>query len=403
MLLRLWVLVFCTINCLFGAPYPFPVLPQVLYLTFTDDPAHTMTVSWFQGKESPDRVFYRASGSVAWQEMSGERVLIPEQELAVYHAFLQGLRQDTLYDFKIEGFSEVYHFQTLPETLSRPVRFVEGGDNFTSFALMRMMNDQVAALEPDFVVVGGDIAYAGQHYVWIWEQKLEFERWHRFLVEWKKQMITNDRRVIPMVPVIGNHDLSRHYTDPAREQVLFFSLFPMRENLYTYRALDFGSYLSLILLDTGHVYPIAGEQEQWLQTALEERKGQKWIIPAYHKSAYPAVYAYDAVTPTAIRQHFVPHFESAQVKVAFEHHNHCYKRTFPLKEERIDVKEGIVYLGDGCWGVSPREPAIGSAYWYLAKAAKINHVFLVTLEEENMEIKAIDHYGSLVEPRLLLQ
>jgi hypothetical protein len=95
-----------------------------------------------------------------------------------------------------------------------------------------------------------------------------------------------------------------------------------------------------------------------------------------------------------IREEWVPLFDLAKIPFVFEHHNHCFKRTHPLKGGKVDPK-GTVYLGDGSWGVSPRSPM--KSVYYLAKTGAINMVYHVTLNEMMAQVEAIGMGGKSVD------
>ena len=84
------------------------------------------------------------------------------------------------------------------------------------------------------------------------------------------------------------------------------------------------------------------------------------------------------------------------VKLAFENHDHAYKRTFPIKNNKID-REGIVYIGDGSWGTRPREVHKLEETWYLQKAQSIRAFTLVTLQGSYFNILSIDEDGNLID------
>src|SRR5947209_12282229 len=78
------------------------------------------------------------------------------------------------------------------------------------------------------------------------------------------------------------------YKQPRDKAPFFYALF---DGLYPetgYAALDFGDYLSLILLDTGHTTAIAGDQADWLEKALKARAGRPHVLVVNHVPAYPA-------------------------------------------------------------------------------------------------------------------
>ena len=175
--------------------------------------------------------------------------------------------------------------------------------------------------------------------------------------------------------------------------VAFFTLFAFPEKRM-YRAIDFGNYLSLMILDTGHTCPIQGLQTQLLQESLAARELVPYKMAAYHVGAFPSFYSYKAAAPELLRKEWVPVFEKYQINFAFEHHNHAYKRTHPIKEEKIDAT-GVVYLGDGAWGVVARKPQ--KKLWYIAKSEQSNCFCLVTLEKEKGKVESFNNKGKIID------
>ncbi|MFQ5532453.1 MAG: hypothetical protein ACE5EP_01240, partial [Candidatus Methylomirabilales bacterium] len=155
--------------------------------------------------------------------------------------------------------------------------------------------------------------------------------------------------------------------------------------------LDFGRYMSLILLDSGHTHPIAGMQRDWLRQTLADRQDTPHLFAVYHVPAYPSVRPVNYGVSATIREHWVPLFEQFGLDVAFEHHEHVYKRTHPIRADKIDSR-GVLYLGDGTWGVWPRRPRDD---WYLAKTAKKRHFILTMIEGQNRSFVAIDSEGEV--------
>jgi hypothetical protein len=309
---------------------------------------------------------------------------------------LTNLEPDTDYTFKLADDPEIYRFRTMPTEGGRPLHFVVGGDVYQDdVCQFKKMMAQVAKHDPDFVVLGGDIAYTRGFSALLTGRYFEIQRWKIFFKAWQEQMVTSDGRLIPMVVVLGNHDLESAHVDPKKQPVLFYELFAM-PNLCAYRTLDFGDYLSFFLLDTGHTYPIAGEQTLWLENALKERKDVEQKIAIYHIAAYPSVNDYTKKRHKQIRKNWVPLFEKYNVEAAFEHHDHTLKRTYRLKGDKIDPK-GVLYLGDGGWGVSPRSPQTPQQLWYLEKSARANFVYLVSIQQDRGIAQAIDTDGNLLD------
>lgn len=366
--------------------------PAAVYLGWQRDPATTMTVHWLGQGNGTAGVEFRRAGERRWARAEGAVQNVPLTESTVHTVELTGLCSDCVYEFRVSGDVEVRRFRTMPCRLDRPVRFVVGGDRDygpESDAMTRM----VAAQEPDFVVIGGDFLNSDDHAAEPW-------KWFRGLETWSRLAVRGDGTLIPLVAAIGNHDM-RHYfaswhpdfeaSAAWRERVAphfyrFFS-FPGHPG---YGVLEFGDYLGLILLDSDHTNEVAGVQTAWLAQQLQACAGLRHVVPVYHVPAYPSNRGFDDVRNAQIRAHWVPLFERAGIHIAFEHHDHAWKWTKSLSGGRED-ESGIVFVGDGCWGVPERVP--DASRWYLDAARAERHVHLVTLERHNRKIQALDREG----------
>ncbi|MFI5334780.1 MAG: fibronectin type III domain-containing protein, partial [Chlamydiales bacterium] len=314
--------------------------PSALYLTWMHDPTSTMTIQWHSSEKNGE-IFYQKEGENSWSKASGTAHAITQatlwwEKLFVHTIELEQLLPDTMYIFRLASLPKVYRFKTMPENGMKPMHFVVGGDVYENDTfLLKKMNARVAKMDPDFVVIGGDIAYACNHSVFLKGRYFEMRRWQTFFRQWKEQMVTSDGRLIPLVVILGNHDVPRHPVHPDRKKMLFYELFAFPEPSIPYRTLDFGRELSLLLLDTGYTYPIAGAQTQWLERALQNRRAQKQKMAVYHVGAYPSSTSPKSKRNREVRRHWSPLFERYGVSVAFEHHDHTFKRTHPIKGEKV--------------------------------------------------------------------
>ena len=64
-----------------------------------------------------------------------------------------------------------------------------------------------------------------------------------------------------------------------------------------------------------------------------------------------------------------------------------------MKAAKIDP-DGVIYMGDGSWGVSARKP---KKQWYLDAAAQTNAVCVVTLQPEGAKIEALNIRGEVID------
>ncbi len=369
-----------------------------LYLTWSRDPSTTMTVNWVDlYPKSTNTVFYREQGREEWKSGDAKQTVVEPSSLQRRYLELTDLKPDTLYEFGIgkrpEKPTDGWTFRTMPAALTRPIRFVTGGDMMHSRAMLDAMSAQVAPLEPDFAVFGGDLAY---------DNGVTATRVVDFLLSWKQLGMTQDRRLIPIVLVIGNHEVRGGYdVEIPDDAPYFYGLYTLPDDRAFY-ALDFGTYLSLLVLDSAHTNPIAGEQTSWLAQALEKRADQTFLFPVYHYPAYGTTKAPEGKLPIdnaraiTIRENWTPHFDRFGVTAVFENDHHNFKRTHPLRGHARDDANGIRYLGDGAWGVRTRDVPDLSEAWYLEKAEPRNHVWIVDLKpDKTAHVRAMDPKGEV--------
>ena len=112
------------------------------------------------------------------------------------------------------------------------------------------------------------------------------DRWYEFLDAMKRTLVTPEGRVIPVLAAIGNHEVRggyHHNSDayaPAeawqREFAPFYNgvfAFPGHPG---YGILDFGEYLSIVLLDTDQSGPI---DERFREEGAAEPGGRLADVP----------------------------------------------------------------------------------------------------------------------------
>ena len=361
----------------------FAKAPSIFYLTWVEDPTTSMVIQWhLKGKTVPEStLWYKAEGESQWQSAISKYLKLSGSDTYVHSVLLSALMPATEYLFRFDLSDTIYRFRTLSGDLEKPLRIAIGGDVYLSKELAKKMNRRVVRADPDLVVVGGDIAYSESALKWFKGKRWELRRWRHFLKLWTETMITKEGRVIPLLPVIGNHDVKRVGSNSQEKASLFFELFAHPCQFCSYRVFDVGPQLSLFLLDTGHALPIGGVQAAWLEEELKKREERPFLLAAYHIAAFPSVYNFSSKTAVEIRKLWVPLFEKYGVYAAFEHHNHAYKMTHKIKGEKVDA-EGVLYLGDGSWGVFPRKPRSPESSWYLAKSAQKNAFWLMSVQNQ---------------------
>lgn len=368
---------------------------ETIYLTWKQSPATTMTIQWIslsRDKQSVVNYKFRNSDN-DWEKITGDVLGFPQASQYLIHTVeLKNLRPDTEYVFKVLPYKEEYHFLTAPAQLEKELKFVVGGDMYhDDISFLIKTCQRAAQTSPLFALIGGDIAYAVKSQL-IGLQRID--RWIDWIKAWHKYMVTPQGDLIPVICAIGNHDLNGGFDQTPTQAAIFSTLFPM-PGKQVYNILDFNPYLTVFILDSGHANPIAGRQTDWLRSTLRERQQMTHRIAIYHVPGYPSVRDFKNKYSTAIRTSWVPLFEQWGVQAVFENHDHVYKRTYPLLKDQPHP-EGIVYLGDGGWGVEkPRTLRWKSPY--IAKFSSVRHFIFVTLTSTKQQFKCINDQGQVLD------
>lgn len=379
-----------------------------LLLTWQQDPTTTMTIDWHTRVDAKARptLCYKKVGEAEWtHEVQASESRFPFAGRPIFRTELTGLEPATEYAFQVGEFGRRYTFRTMPATIDeRPLIFATGGDTLAFRGMLENMNKTVLTYDPDFIAWGGDLAYADGR-----PDYLSQLRWQWWFDSNMQTLITEGGRVVPILVSVGNHEVQGGYyrshadytqTDLFRSGIspYFYSLFAF-PGQPGYAALDFGDYLTLLSLDTDHTNPIGGQQTEWLAQTLAERKqrGVTHILPFYHVPAYPSHRSYEGASHKAVRDHWVPLFEEYGVRVALENHDHTYKRTHPIRAgEIVPDGEGIVYIGDGAWGMITRTGE-SQDEWYIDQFAAEQHGIIVTLRGDRQHFLVVRHDGEILD------
>lgn len=382
--------------------------PRGLFLTWQEDPLRSMVVDWHTAQtDEPGVLTYRIQGSDGpWQSQQAVTIPFPFGERTIHRVALRDLTPGTTYAFRMEGYAREYSFRTMPADAMEPIVVALGGDTLHyPRSMMDGVNRQAMRYDPEFIVWGGDLAYADG-------LPERVNRWFDWFDSIYETLITEKGRVVPIVVGIGNHEVRGGYiwrtseageagyrqTDQFRTSIApyFYTLFAF-PGQPGYGVLDFGSYLSLIILDSDHSNPIPGEQTEWLQKVLSERQHNVLHqLPIYHHPGYPSARNFNDRASRRVRTYWMPLFEQYGVRFGFEHHDHTYKRTLPMRAGEPD-ESGIVYFGDGAWGVNVRPVRPVGDYGYMARVASKRHAIIMTLQGRHLSFEVICEDGEIID------
>ncbi len=384
-------------------PEPTAEEPLAVMATWRKDPTTTVIIDWHVGPDDDAlRSFcYKEVGAEGWQHSAqAEQHASPHSERSIHRVSLDGLRPGTEYRFRMGEFERRYKFTTMPGDIDdEPLVFAAGGDTMHWAVFLETMNKAVMEYNPDFVIWAGDLAMddGEPERAHLWDYWFETNR---------NTLIDEDGRVVPILVAIGNHEVLDGYyanhddaaqTDDWRESVApyFYALFAF-PGQPGYNVLDFGDYMTLIALDTEHTNPVEGAQTEWLAGVLEERAdaGVPHVFPFYHVPAYPSYRNKSGRVSTLVRENWAPLFEEHGVKYAFEGHDHTYKRTHPILAGEVHP-EGVVYVGDGAWGVWTR--TADPERWYIARAEDSLHGVIVSLHGSERHFRVVSNLGEVLD------
>lgn len=350
--------------------------PRQLRLVWAEEPSVHARLSWTTTDEgSAHTVYYDTvprggePAAYAHSATSARTGRYDSSTPYYHHVELEGLSPSTTYYFVVETdghHSEERHFVTAPAD-DRPFKLLYGGDSRSSSTNRRAMNQRMAQLvtADDSIVAlahGGDYIAVGD----------DWSQWDEWLDD--HQLTTTEAgRVLPVIATRGNHEgdgvlFNRVFGFPGGDEV-------------DYYATHLGANVTLITLDSNSSQ--GGDQRDWLEAQLMEAQSRRWIVPGYHRPAYPAV-----KTPGGALEHWVPLFETYEVDLVCESDGHVLKRTVPIRDGS-EAADGIVYVGEGGLGVSQRTPV---DHWYLdapGMSSAAHHVQLLSFTPEELRYQAI--------------
>ena len=371
--------------------------PEHIIFTYMGDPSTTLTVNWQYIEPSSMIVSSGEKASVLFDTVSrGGDVdsytysakannfqIDGLSDRLILRAQLTGLKPATAYYIVVgdeeRGFSKEMKVRTI-QVDDSPLRFVTGGDMGTSEDTRILLRNS-ATFDPDFAVIGGDIAYANG-------DLLSVNKWDTWLTYYTEEMVSSDGFSIPLVMAIGNHEVDGAYNKTAADAPFFFGFFG-QDPAKSYFARRFGRDLLLLVLDSGHV-ATHQSQADWINATLTEHSSVTYRSAVYHVPLYPSHRDFMGYYSDQGREYWAPVFDDHKLTVAFENHDHTFKRSYLLHNGQISENGmGTLYLGDGCWGRDARTIDFVERS-YLAKTGSIQHFWVVDVAPEEMIYRAVD-------------
>lgn len=326
-------------------------------LVWNDNPENTVTVIWDQLKEGNPKIYYgKEDFGRDYDEypLSQEptRKLLNYYGMNTHFAEIKGLEPDQNYYFVIKdefGVSKRYYFRTAPDT-PKPFTFVMGGDTKSfdeSLAAGRSSNKLVSRLAPLFVIFNGDFTSGDGTYP---------DRWQQWLHDWDTLTTTPDGRMIPIVPIHGNHENG----NKSVLNKIFNAPFQYEDSTNIFYSISFGNdFVHIIALNSE--IEVGGRQKDWLENDLKENEKYRLKISAYHKPFRP--HTQKKREQDYLYEQWAPLFYDYGMNLSLAGDSHMHNITYPVRPSNEDGsyegfirddKNGTVFLGEGSWGAHPR-------------------------------------------------
>jgi len=324
----------------------------------------------------------------------------------IHDVELTGLEPDTVYYFicggENGGWSEERSFRTAPDC-QKSFTFVVGGDSRRSGSYdadeldippfpetRNNISQAMAKFNPSFVLFTGDFIRDG----------FDQSQWDNWFEMMETYWIDNNGLTIPIIPVIGNHELSDpNQAEYSKEDAKnYYGQFCLPENERWY-SLDWGPDLHITVLNS-ELPPVGleGEEFDWLwnDIAASYTKGQKWKIVAFHRPPFSGGHSNWGIQNAWVREAF----DMFHVDLVFNGHVHNYERSKPINllksenEPQTSPENGTIYVVSGGWGAPLGS---GRPEWFTAYGPEYKYHFTVVdvFEDGTLRLRAVDENGNV--------
>lgn len=334
----------------------------------------SMTILWETTKNATSVVEY------------GERVPLTETfsisgERSFHEVTLSGLKTGGNYFYRVVSTtasgerleSEVYTFRTTIED-NQPFAVMMLSDTQTNPVIWGKIATLGWKQRPNFVVHAGDlVGTGGNDSQWI----------DHFL---RPGHILMSR--FPMYSIPGNHedDHANYYKYMANPDN------PEYRYTFTYGNSRF------FMLDSNKDLKEGSEQYIWLEQQLQ-KSNDTWKIVVHHHPVYTSdendygdTYKEPSTLGSMRMRDLHKLYDKYGVDMVFYGHIHDYERTWPIRDGRVDHKDGTRYIQIGGAGGGLEDYA-PTRSWFSAKLHRDHHFVMMNIAGNHLEFQAIDQNG----------
>lgn len=307
-----------------------------------------------------------------------------EGQRLMHEVLLDNLKPETNYFWQVTTVTQsgeriqtpVYTFKTAVKDSSAYLFGLVGDtqrNNRTPWAWGKIA-EKLWQDRPNFVVHAGDVV----------DQGLDKN-------DWIDNFFPNGQILMSRVPVytvLGNHEQDAPY-------YYQYMVAPAPEYYYTFK---YGN-AQFFMIDSNRDLKEGSEQYNWLEWELAKSTAT-WKIAVHHHPPYSSDSddhgntSQELSTLGTDARNLVPLYERYGLDFCLFGHTHLYERSWPLKENRINMKDGVVYINSGGAGGGLEEFA-PTRSWFTMDLQIVHHYCTFAIFENNLVFKAIDHEGRL--------
>jgi acid phosphatase type 7 len=379
------------------------VTPDHITLTWTGDPATTMTITWRTDTTVTSALVQYQAGD----KLSGKVKSAPAARITdlngdrLFTATLAELAPRSEYTYRVgdgKHWSETHSFATA-DPKADSFKFLIFGDSQSGLPdqpiyepwRVTVHNAYAANTDAKFLVNMGDLVEIGQ----------DPAHWQSWFAAAKGIIDT-----IPEMAVAGNHETYISGNWDTMKPELWKAQFQLPQNgpaelkgqVYSY---DYGP-VHFVVLDSQEAEesPTSGDfleaQKTWLAADLAASKAT-WKIVFFHKPPY---YLKAHRTNEAIKAAFCPIIDKYHVDLVFNGHDHAVARTYAISNDTLKAKpsQGTIYYATGRSG-NKAYADLSRKFWdaVFFDSQDQPDYLVVTVSGPQLTVKTIKQDGTLVD------
>lgn len=309
------------------------------------------------------------------------------KEHFIQEIILSDLESATQYFYNIKARSSdgeiiesgVLTFATAVED-NMPYSYVVIGDTEARAHINDQLSKLIWAERPNFMIIAGDLTDGGL-------QSNKYE-WNYEYFQGMNQIVSR----IPVFPILGNGEGDVYWYDK-------YHFLPGTGENYSFK---YGNSEHFLLnSNRKNDFAEGGIYYNWLDSALSVSKA-KWKFVTFHHAPYSSDEDDYGNTwegksdqgDLRIRK-ITPLFDKYDVDMVFYGHLHCYERSFPIMNNKID-SEGTRYILTGGAGGNLEDFA-PTKTWFNQKTYRGHHYVKIDINADYLEYYMYDINGNMID------